>query len=126
MRRKVVHHHDVARLQLRHEALFDVGFERRTVHRAAEQHGVTLPELVERLGVTRTTVWRYLRALTNAGSPVFEEQDGRTKRLRLHASARHEAVQLSQAQILSLFLTRRAMGFLRGIGFDDDLDDVLG
>jgi predicted DNA-binding transcriptional regulator YafY len=87
--------------------------------------GVTLSELMERLGVERTTVWRYLRALANAGTPIFEEKEGRSKRFRLHESARHEVVRLSQAQIVALFLTRRAMGFLRGTGFDDDLDDVL-
>lgn len=87
--------------------------------------GVSLAELVDRLGVERTTVWRYLRALTNAGTPLFEVKDGPSKRYGLHASARQEVVRLSQAQIVALFLTRRAMGFLRGTGFDDDLDDVL-
>lgn len=90
--------------------------------------GASVSEIVEALGVGERTVRRYLRALENQGSPVYEERDPgdrRVKRFRLHESARREAVRLTQAQIVSLFLVRRAAGFLRGTGFAEDLDDVF-
>ena len=87
--------------------------------------GVTVYDIAERLGVSTKTATRYLRALDEAGEPLYEETVGRRKVWRLRASARHETITLTTSQMIALFLSRRVFDFLKGTGFKEDLDDVF-
>jgi predicted DNA-binding transcriptional regulator YafY len=68
---------------------------------------------------------RYIRALQISGEPLYEEVVGRQKVWRLMASAHHQTVTLTTAQMVALFLSRRVFDFLAGTGFKEDLDEVF-
>ena len=87
--------------------------------------GISIYEIAERLRISVRTAIRYLQTLEAAGEPLYEEMDGRRKIWRLKASARHETITLTTAQMMTLFLSRRVFDFLAGTGFKEDLDDVF-
>lgn len=87
--------------------------------------GVTVYDIAERLRISIKTATRYLRALDEAGEPLYEETVARRKVWRLRASARHETISLTTSQMIALFLSRRVFDFLKGTGFKEDLDDVF-
>jgi proteasome accessory factor B len=87
--------------------------------------GVTVYDIAERLGTSVKTATRYLRALEAAGEPLYEQLDGRRKVWRLKASARHETITLTTAQMIALSLSARVFDFLKGTGLKEDLDDVF-
>jgi proteasome accessory factor B len=87
--------------------------------------GVTVYDIADRLGTSVKTATRYLRALDAAGEPLYEQLDGRRKVWRLKASARHETITLTTAQMIALSLSARVFDFLRGTGLKEDLDDVF-
>ena len=87
--------------------------------------GATVYDIAERLGVSVRTAIRYLRSLEAAGEPLYEELDGKKKVWRIKAGARHDTVQLTAAQMIALFLSRRAFSCFDGTGFKQDLDDVF-
>jgi predicted DNA-binding transcriptional regulator YafY len=87
--------------------------------------GATIYDIAERLGVHVRTAIRYLRALEDAGEPLFEDLDGKKKVWRLRAAARDTSITLSASQMMALFLSRRVFDFLAGTGFKEDLDEVF-
>ncbi len=87
--------------------------------------GASVYDICERLEVGRQTAIRYLRALERAGEPIYSDQVGRRKVWRLMPSARHDAITLTTAQMVALFLSRRVFDFLAGTGLKEDLDEVF-
>lgn len=91
----------------------------------ASTGGASVYEIAERLRVSVRTALRYLRALERANEPLYDETVGQRKIWRLMASAHRDNVQLTKAQMLALFLSRRVFDFLAGTGFKEDLDEVF-
>jgi proteasome accessory factor B len=87
--------------------------------------GVTIYDVAERFGVSARTALRYLQALQRADEPLYEETVGKRKVWRLVPTARKQTITLTTAQMVALFLSRRVFDFLRGTGFQEDLDDVF-
>ena len=87
--------------------------------------GATVYELAERLEISVRTAHRYLKAMEEAGEPLYEEMDGRRKVWRLMASARQQTIALTTAQMVALAMSRRVFDFLAGTGFKEDLDAVF-
>jgi len=89
--------------------------------------GLSLYQIADRLEVTTMTARRYLRALEDAGVPIYDElgDDGKTKIWRVHPGDRRRSIEMSVAQMIALYLARGAFGFLDGTGFKEDLDEVF-
>src|SRR4051812_17624938 len=87
--------------------------------------GVSIYDIAERFAVNPRTALRYLQALQRAGEPLYEELSGKRKVWRLMTTARRQSITLTTAQMVALFLSRRVFDFLRGTGFQEDLDDVF-
>jgi len=98
-----------------------------TVQRLLEAPGggVSIPDIVERLRVDRKTVWRYLRALENAGVPITFETRDKVRYWRVASASRRETIRLTTSQMVSLFLSKRVLDFLQGTGFREDLDAIF-
>ena len=88
--------------------------------------GASVYDIAERFQVSVRTAIRYIRALQVAGEPLYEEVVERRKVWRLMASARHQTITLTTAQMVALFLSRRVFDFLAGTGFKEDLDELFG
>src|SRR3954451_870194 len=88
--------------------------------------GTSIYDVAERFAVNPRTALRYVQALQRAGEPLYEEMVGKRKVWRLMPTARRQAITLTMAQMLALFLSRRVFDFLTGTGFKEDLDDVFG
>src|SRR6267142_5263141 len=87
--------------------------------------GASVYDIAERFDVSVRTAIRYIRALQISGEPLYEEVVGRRKVWRLMASAHHQTVTLTTAQMVALFLSRRVFDFLAGTGFKEDLEEVF-
>jgi predicted DNA-binding transcriptional regulator YafY len=87
--------------------------------------GVSIYDVAERFQVAPRTALRYVQALQRAGEPLYEELSGKRKVWRLMPTARRQAITLTTAQMVALFLSRRVFDFLAGTGFKEDLDDVF-
>lgn len=87
--------------------------------------GASVYDIAERFNVSVRTAIRYIRGLQISGEPLYEEVAGRRKVWRLMASAHHQTVTLTTAQMVALFLSRRVFDFLAGTGFKEDLDEVF-
>jgi predicted DNA-binding transcriptional regulator YafY len=88
--------------------------------------GASIYDIAERFEVNPRTALRYIQALQRAGDPLYEEMSGKRKVWRLMPTARRQAITLTSAQMVALFLSRRVFDFLAGTGFKEDLDDVFG
>ncbi len=88
------------------------------------RYGLTLARLREELGVSRITLWRDLRALTDAGLPVEEQLSGGEKRILLRTSDL-PALILTPLQVQALDLSRRLLGPLEGTELLEAYDDIL-
>jgi predicted DNA-binding transcriptional regulator YafY len=88
--------------------------------------GASIYDIAERFEVNPRTALRYIQALQRAGDPLYEEMSGKRKVWRLMPTARRQAIPLTTAQMVALFLSRRVFDFLAGTGFKEDLDDVFG
>jgi proteasome accessory factor B len=87
--------------------------------------GASIYDIAERFEVNPRTALRYVQALQRAGEPLYEEISGKRKIWRLMPTARRQAIPLTTAQMVALFLSRRVFDFLAGTGFKEDLDDVF-
>src|SRR5204863_1983473 len=87
--------------------------------------GASIYDIAERFEVSPRTALRYIQALQRAGEPLYEEMSGKRKVWRLMPTARRQAITLTTAQMVALFLSRRVFDFLAGTGFQEDLDDVF-
>ncbi len=92
------------------------------------RYGATVDELAEECGVTRRTVYRDLDAIRDAGYPLISEPeaDGRTLYRFMTGFKKLPPITFSLDELMTLYLCRGQLGFLRGTPFQDDLDAIFG
>ena len=91
----------------------------------ATGRGLTAPQLMERMGVSRSTVYRYLGDLEVAGVGVEKNVVNGETRYRL-LGARVPAVVPTARQLAALHFAREALGSLEGTELVEQLDALLG
>lgn len=91
------------------------------------RYGATVDELAEECGVTRRTVYRDLEAIRDAGYPLTAEPeaDGRTLYRFITGFKRLPPITFSLEELMTLYLCRGQLGFLKGTPFQDDLDAIF-
>ncbi len=91
------------------------------------RYGATVDELAEECGVTRRTVYRDLDAIRETGYPLVSEveADGRTLYRFITGFKKIPPITFSLEELMTLYLCRRQLGFLRGTPFQDDLDAIF-
>lgn len=92
------------------------------------RYGVTVDELAEECGVTRRTIYRDLDAIRDAGYPLDSEQevDGHTLYRFVTGYRKSPPITFSLDELLTLYLCRNQLGFLKGTPFEDDLEAIFG
>jgi proteasome accessory factor B len=92
------------------------------------RYGVTVAELVEECGVTRRTIYRDLEAIREAGYPLVSELEGcgYTVYRFLTGFRKVPPITFSLEELMTLYLCRGQLGFLKGTPFQDDLDAIFG
>jgi predicted DNA-binding transcriptional regulator YafY len=91
------------------------------------RHGATVDELAEECDVTRRTIYRDLGVIEEAGYPLVKEAgaDGRMLYRFLTGFSKIPPITFSLSELMTLFLCRGQLAFLRGTPFQDDLDAVF-
>ena len=94
----------------------------------ARRTGVTLDELHELYHVSRRTLYRDMGELAQAGYPLYAVDGEEGKKLwRLHDRFTHTPpITLSMSEVISLYLTKSQIGYLRGTPFAEDMDALFG
>jgi len=92
------------------------------------RYGATVDELADECCVTRRTVYRDLDAIRDAGYPLISEPEaeGRTLYRFMTGFKKLPPITFSLEELMTLYLCRGQLGFLRGTPFQDDLDDIFG
>ena len=92
------------------------------------RYGATVDELAEECCVTRRTIYRDLDAIRDAGYPLISEPEaeGRTLYRFITGFKKLPPITFSLEELMTLYLCRGQLGFLRGTPFQDDLDDIFG
>jgi predicted DNA-binding transcriptional regulator YafY len=92
------------------------------------RYGVTVDELAEECGVTRRTIYRDLDAIRDAGYPLDSDQevDGHTLYRFMTGYKKSPPITFSLDELLTLYLCRNQLGFLKGTPFEDDLEAIFG
>lgn len=92
------------------------------------RYGATVDELAEECGVTRRTIYRDLDAIRDAGYPLISESeaDGHTVYRFMTGFKKVPPITFSLEELMTLYLCRGQLGFLRGTPFQDDLDAIFG
>ncbi len=92
------------------------------------RYGATVDELAEECGVTRRTIYRDLDAIREAGYPLTSEpqDDGRTLYSFITGYKKTPPITFSLEELMTLYLCRGQLGFLKGTPFQDDLDAIFG
>lgn len=92
------------------------------------RYGVTVDELAEECGVTRRTIYRDLDAIRDAGYPLDSEQevDGHTLYRFVTGFKKSPPITFSLDELMTLYLCRGQLGFLKGTPFEDDLEAIFG
>ena len=90
------------------------------------RQGLTIAELRQTFGVSRRTVYNDLKALGDAGVPIYSEPAPSGEVLwKLHPAARRTTLTLTIGQILSLSLARLVLTFLEGTDLHGELSTVM-
>lgn len=92
------------------------------------RYGATVDELAEECGVTRRTIYRDLDAIRDAGYPLDSEQevDGHTLYRFVTGYKKSPPITFSLDELMTLYLCRGQLGFLKGTPFEDDLEAIFG
>ena len=92
------------------------------------RYGATVDELAEECGVTRRTVYRDLDAIRDAGYPLISDPEpgGQTLYRFMTGFKKLPPITFSLEELMTLYLCRGQLGFLRGTPFQDDLDNIFG
>lgn len=92
------------------------------------RYGATVDELAAECEVTRRTVYRDLDAITNAGYPLVpERQNDGTVLYRFVTGFKNiPPITFSLPELMTLYLCRGQLSFLRGTPFQEDLDAIFG
>lgn len=91
------------------------------------RYGATVDELAEECEVHRRTIYRDLQAISDAGYPLIRETeaDGRTLYRFLTGFKKLPPITFSLEELMTLYLCRGQLGFLRGTPFQDDLEAIF-
>ena len=92
------------------------------------RYGATVDELAEECGVHRRTVYRDLNAIRDAGYPLLSEPtpDGQVLYRFLTGFKNIPPLTFSLPELMTLYLCRGRLAFLRGTPFEDDLEAIFG
>jgi len=92
------------------------------------RYGATVDELAEECEVHRRTIYRDLQAIMDAGYPLIRETepDGRTLYRFLTGFKKIPPITFSLEELMTLYLCRGQLAFLRGTPFQDDLEAIFG
>jgi predicted DNA-binding transcriptional regulator YafY len=92
------------------------------------RYGATVEELVEECQVTRRTVYRDLQAITEAGYPLISERQADAHVLYSFISgfSKLPPITFSHEELMTLYLCRGQLAFLKGTPFQDDLEAIFG
>ncbi len=92
------------------------------------RYGATVEELAEECQVSRRTVYRDLEAIEEAGYPLTSEAqpDGRVIHRFISEFKEIPPITFSLQELMTLYLCRGQLSFLRGTPFQDDLDAIFG
>jgi predicted DNA-binding transcriptional regulator YafY len=90
--------------------------------------GATIEELAEECAVTRRTIYRDLQEIAAAGFPLVKEAsaDGGGIYRFLTGFRKIPPITFSLQELMTLYLCRGQLGFLRGTPFEDDLQAIFG
>jgi len=88
------------------------------------QSSVSIAELMETFGVSRRTVYNDLRALEDAGVPIYADP-ARDGRWTMTYTAKRQTLTLTVAQILSMGVARQVLSFLQGTDLYGELETVI-
>ncbi|BCR05243.1 transcriptional regulator [Desulfuromonas versatilis] len=92
------------------------------------RYGATVDDLAEECQVNRRTIFRDLQAIRDAGYPLVSdrEADGRVLYRFLTGFKKIPPITFSLEELMTLYLCRGQLAFLRGTPFQDDLDAIFG
>ncbi len=92
------------------------------------RYGATVDELAEECQVHRRTIFRDLQAINDAGYPLVREpeDDGRVLYRFMTGFKSIPPITFSLDELMTLYLCRGQLEFLRGTPFHDDLDAIFG
>ena len=91
------------------------------------RYGATVEELVEECQVTRRTIYRDLQAILEAGYPLVSERqgDGRMLYSFISGFSKLPPITFSLEELMTLYLCRGQLEFLRGTPFQEDLEAIF-
>ncbi len=91
------------------------------------RYGATVEELVEECQVTRRTIYRDLQALDEAGYPLISERqaDNRVLYRFISGFSKLPPITFSHEELMTLYLCRGQLAFLKGTPFQDDLEAIF-
>jgi len=92
------------------------------------RYGATVEELVEECQVTRRTIYRDLQAVLEAGYPLVSERqsDGRVLYSFISGFSKLPPITFSLEELMTLYLCRGQLEFLKGTPFQEDLEAIFG
>ena len=92
------------------------------------RYGATVEELAEECQVHRRTIFRDLQAIADAGYPLIREpeEDGRVLYRFMTGFKSMPPITFSLDELMTLYLCRGQLDFLRGTPFHEDLDAIFG
>ncbi len=92
------------------------------------RYGATVDELAEECQVHRRTIFRDMQAIADAGYPLVREteDDGRVLYRFMTGFKSIPPITFSLDELMTLYLCRGQLDFLRGTPFHDDLDAIFG
>ncbi len=85
----------------------------------------TLPEIMERLGVSRATAFRCLKELDGTDPLECMSVDGRRNAWQLPTGAREHPLRITTSEMVALAFVKNALGFTAGTGIKEDLDGLF-
>jgi predicted DNA-binding transcriptional regulator YafY len=91
------------------------------------RYGASIEELAEECAVTRRTIYRDLQEVAAAGFPLLKEAaaDGGAIYRFLTGFRKIPPITFSLPELMTLYLCRGQLGFLRGTPFEDDLQAIF-
>lgn len=91
------------------------------------RYGVTVDDLAEECCVTRRTVYRDLEAIREAGYPLVSDQEegGQTVYRFITGFKKIPPITFSLEELMTLYLCRGQLGFLKATPFQEDLDAIF-
>ena len=92
------------------------------------RYGATVDELAEECEVHRRTIFRDLQAIADAGYPLVREpeEDGRVLYRFMTGFKSIPPITFSLDELMTLYLCRGQLDFLKGTPFHEDLDAIFG